>query len=177
MNYFFISDTHFGHANIIRYTLRPFSSVQEMDKVLIENWNKRVKKDDTVFFLGDFLFMKSSEAPEGKKFEYFRSQLNGNIIFIRGNHDKNNQCKTIIQSLTIHYGGHDIFLTHNPQFARQDKEFNFVGHVHEKWKFKEIAHGAFAINLSVEQWDYKPVNINEIMSAFYHWKKHERKSA
>jgi calcineurin-like phosphoesterase family protein len=54
MNKWFISDTHFSHANIIRYTGRPFQSVNEMDERLIENWNALIAPEDIVFFLGDF---------------------------------------------------------------------------------------------------------------------------
>ena len=54
MNKWFVSDTHFSHTNIIRYTGRPFQSVNEMDERLIENWNALVEPQDTVFFLGDF---------------------------------------------------------------------------------------------------------------------------
>lgn len=52
-NIFFSSDLHFGHKNIIKYCTRPFESVEEMNKKLIENWNSVVTNDDTVFFLGD----------------------------------------------------------------------------------------------------------------------------
>ena len=55
-NVFFIADTHFGHANVIKFCARPFASVEEMDETLIENWNAKVKGCDTVFVLGDMFY-------------------------------------------------------------------------------------------------------------------------
>lgn len=54
MKKWFISDTHFSHTNIIRYTGRPFETVEEMNLCLIKNWNDCIDADDQVFFLGDF---------------------------------------------------------------------------------------------------------------------------
>ena len=51
---FFTADTHFGHANIIKYCHRPFATVEEMDDALVRNWNAVVSPDATVFHLGDF---------------------------------------------------------------------------------------------------------------------------
>ena len=51
---FFTSDTRFGHANIIKYSERPFRDAQQMDEALIQNWNESVGEDDIVFHLGDF---------------------------------------------------------------------------------------------------------------------------
>jgi len=65
--YYFISDTHLGHSNIIKYTNRPFQSIEEMDKEIIKRWNERVEDEDIVFHLGDFCMLKSSEAPESRK--------------------------------------------------------------------------------------------------------------
>ena len=53
---FFTSDTHFNHANIIKFCERPFGSIEEMNEALIANWNRVVGKDDIVFHLGDFCF-------------------------------------------------------------------------------------------------------------------------
>jgi calcineurin-like phosphoesterase family protein len=50
---FFTSDHHFGHHNIISHANRPFASTDEMNAVMIECWNERVKPNDTVFHLGD----------------------------------------------------------------------------------------------------------------------------
>ena len=52
----FISDTHFSHANIVRYSKRPFTDVETHDQVLIDNWNRHVGQGDDVYFLGDFAF-------------------------------------------------------------------------------------------------------------------------
>ena len=51
---FFIADTHFGGENIRRYENRPFETAEKMDEKLIENWNRVVEVEDTVYVLGDF---------------------------------------------------------------------------------------------------------------------------
>jgi calcineurin-like phosphoesterase family protein len=79
----FTADTHFGHANIIEYCSRPFASVEEMDREIIDNWNRRVGKEDIVFHLGD-LGNPRMESPEA---QHYLEQLNGTICIIPGNHD------------------------------------------------------------------------------------------
>ena len=46
---FYISDLHIGHENILCFDNRPFADVNEMNNKLIENWNARVRSDDTVY--------------------------------------------------------------------------------------------------------------------------------
>lgn len=43
---FFTSDTHFNHANIIRFCNRPFKDVNQMNEVLIENYCCPIKLDN-----------------------------------------------------------------------------------------------------------------------------------
>ena len=76
-NIFFTADTHFDHANIIKWANRPFDSLEQMNNILLDNWNKTVKPHDIVYFLGDMAFGTQHWIP----------RLNGNIIFIMGNHD------------------------------------------------------------------------------------------
>lgn len=76
---FFTADLHFGHAKIIKYHQRPFADVYEMDKALIANWNSVVRNTDTIYCLGDFSF---------KARENYTEHLNGQIIFLKGDHDK-----------------------------------------------------------------------------------------
>lgn len=60
---YFTADTHFGHESVIRFCSRPYATAAEMDEALMENWNSRVKGNDTVFILGD-LFFRSDNAGE-----------------------------------------------------------------------------------------------------------------
>lgn len=81
VNIWFTSDLHFGHRNIIKFCNRPWETVEEMDKALINNWNSVVDKDDIIFDLGDFAFASNS------KWKYILNQLNGHHYLILGNHD------------------------------------------------------------------------------------------
>jgi calcineurin-like phosphoesterase family protein len=81
-NLFFISDTHWGHKNIIKYSNRPYADVVEMNEGLITNWNAVVKPADTVWHNGDFAFMQYPD------FKNVLRRLNGTIHVILGNHDQ-----------------------------------------------------------------------------------------
>ena len=80
MNYY-IGDTHFGHANIIRHDQRPFSNIDEMARAIIENWNNRVTNSDSIYIVGDFIYRGEKEP------EWYLKQLKGKKHFIIGNHD------------------------------------------------------------------------------------------
>ncbi len=82
MSIWFTSDTHFGHANIIRYCDRPYTSLSEMDEGLIKNWNQVVHPNDNIYHLGDFILGGEEQASA-----YF-SRLNGRISVVPGGHDK-----------------------------------------------------------------------------------------
>jgi calcineurin-like phosphoesterase family protein len=82
----FVSDTHFNHANIIKHCKRPFSSVEEMNETLLKNINDRVKPGDRLFHLGDFAYKNSRGV------QYYLDRINcKNIYLVRGNHDKMKQ--------------------------------------------------------------------------------------
>lgn len=93
-----ISDTHFGHDNVLQFEPCRLESMKEkgfrdQNEWLIHNWNSVVKENDLVLHLGDFLFMKKglSNATGGQTFiQVFASiveRLNGRIVMIVGNHD------------------------------------------------------------------------------------------
>ena len=165
-NTFLISDTHFGHANIIKYCNRPFSSTQEMDETLIENWNKVVKPQDKIYHLGDVYFGK------GCKPEAILRRLNGTKVLIVGNHDHIGD-----PILTKYFSRiymwrqlkeHGLLLSHVPLhpsalFVPIEKGIhlkNIHGHIHDQDspKDKTVTY----VNISVEKTDYKPISIEDV---------------
>lgn len=79
---FVVSDTHFGHGNVIRYSKRPFEHADEMDEAMVHLWNKKVPPGATVYHLGDVGFLKKD------RLQVLLKRLNGNIRLIFGNHDR-----------------------------------------------------------------------------------------
>ena len=77
------SDTHFSHVNIIKFepAARPFNSIEEMNEILIKNWNDKVMPEDTIIHCGDFFMGKLEEIDK------ILPRLNGKIILVKGNHD------------------------------------------------------------------------------------------
>lgn len=146
-NTFFVSDTHFGHRNIIKLTLerpwitpRPWSSTLEMDEALIEAWNDVVKPGDQVYHLGDFSFHNPSYTVSD-----ILSRLQGDIHLVVGNHDKRNlknpdfvsSFKSVRDLRSVKVGDQRIILCHFP-LLEWDQAHRGVFHLHGH------VHGAFA---------------------------------
>lgn len=168
------SDTHLGHAKIIDYCHRPFSSLEEMDNTIISRWNSRVKEEDTVFFLGDFCFRNSPGGREGipTHAKTWESLLNGKIVFIEGNHDHNNTLKAKIRAASIKLCGKVIWAVHDPKRVNFDYTINLVGHIHEKWAFMRYKRGnriSDCINVGVDVNNFMPKTPEELFTAHLRW--------
>jgi calcineurin-like phosphoesterase family protein len=166
----FISDTHFYHKNIIRFAERPFKDVDEMNQVMVDNWNDRVDKDDLVFHLGDIGFFRSAQ-----QMVELMSELNGRKVLIKGNHDRftNSQYHAAgFEDIYNYYrypvpdphGDVDFWLemTHKPTVLKPGP-INLVGHIHQQFVYQ-----GNNLNMSVEVWGYQPVNLLEIVGRI-HW--------
>lgn len=81
--YWFTGDLHLGHRNILQICGRPFKTIQEHDRILIDNHNSVVQDDDVVFNLGDVGFRCSARYIVDK-LRLFK----GKLVIILGNHDK-----------------------------------------------------------------------------------------
>lgn len=139
---FYIADLHFGHKNVLKYDNRPFLSVEEMDKTIIDNWNNAVSCNDTVYILGDIAWYDYKRTVE------IMQQLNGEKILIKGNHDKLNQelkdCfKYVYDYKEIKDNGRDVILCHYP-IPCFNKHFygsvHLYGHVHNSFESNMMEH-------------------------------------
>jgi len=154
---FLISDTHFGHSNIIRYCDRPFADADEMDQALIQNWNGVVSPSDKVYHLGDVML-------SAKKLSIL-DQLNGTKILIRGNHDnfKLSQYTPYFKDVRATHELAGYLLSHIPVHDSQKYRFkgNIHGHTHEK-----NIDDPWYYNISVEQINYTPITLEQAIDRY-----------
>lgn len=166
MNYF-ISDLHLGHENIIKLTKRPFATIEEMNEVLINNWNKVVKEEDDVYIIGD-LFYKSKD-----NIEDILSKLKGNKYLILGNHDKEwidtidhkKYFKVVTELLTFDDGQRKVTLCHYPMVSFEGR-FHIHGHIHGNVNdvfWDTLKKMDKVLNASVEINNFKPVTFDELL--------------
>ena len=155
MKTFLISDTHFGHANIIEYCGRPFANADEMDEALVTNWNSVVSPEDKVYHLGDVTLSKS-KLP-------ILERLNGHKTLIRGNHDNSK-----LKDYALYFGDvlatkelAGFLLSHIPVHDSQKYRFkgNIHGHLHDK-----VIDDPWYINVSVEHTGYTPVLLDSVIT-------------
>lgn len=150
-----ISDTHFGHANIIKYCNRPFDSLDNMTSALIENWNSKVKDGDIVYHLGDVYFSEVGKVLHA---------LKGRKRLVLGNHDngKDSYLHKHFQKIMVWrmFPEFKLLLSHVPvhegTFSDRVK-LNVHGHIHDK----AITDHRYK-NVSVEQINYTPIHIEEL---------------
>jgi calcineurin-like phosphoesterase family protein len=171
-NLFFTSDLHFGHANIIKYCNRPFSSAEEMDEALISNWNAVVTNADRIVILGDVFF-----TPEAESLSIL-SRLRGNKELVLGNHDKNIRKSSTLQAkfteihpdlLHTNFGGQLTVLCHFPLLTwdRAGRgSYMLHGHSHNTIpfdpKYRRLDVGVDGHNYTPIEWGQIKKKLDEI---------------
>ena len=79
---YYIADCHFYHRNLLtEMDNRGYESVEQMNEVMIEKWNKKVHAHDEVIILGDL------SLGSGQETNQLLRRLKGKLYLIRGNHD------------------------------------------------------------------------------------------
>ena len=140
---FYISDLHFGHANILKYDDRPWFNVADMDKAMIENWNSVVTNEDTVYILGDIAWYDTD------KIIAIFDQLNGQKVLVKGNHDRchDNRLRAkflkITDYLEIKDSDRNVILCHYPIPCFKNHFYGWYhlyGHVHNSFEARMMEH-------------------------------------
>ena len=130
---FLVSDTHFGHHGVCRFTrgdgvtkLRPWDDPHEMDEAMVERWNDTVRPNDKVYHLGDVVINRKSLG--------IMSRLNGDKVLIRGNHDifRDDEYRKYFRELRAYHVMNGMILSHIPVHEASLSRFklNVHGHLH-----------------------------------------------
>ena len=166
MTIWLVSDTHFGHANILTFTgvdgrlIRPeFSSVEQMDAHMVERWNAVVRPNDHVYHLGD-VALKMPSA----RMAAMIGQLHGVKRLVRGNHDRYTTSQYIRAGFKEIHGIRllgQCWLTHVPihPLSMGRALGNIHGHIHER----PSPTGPY-LNVSVESIGYTPISLEDAQS-------------
>lgn len=195
MTNWFTSDSHLGHFRINLYAKRPFISkelqalyaqghkphseltipeenkcLKLMNETLVNNWNERVKPEDTVYHLGDLCFTKHICI------ELLMESLHGKIVLILGNHDHKGKHSAIRyfkdhpekgichKALEMKIGKYHCLLSHRPLYNKYEnydpaKYANIIcGHVHDRFTFN-----GKNINVGVDRHDFYPISEKELI--------------
>lgn len=164
------SDTHFFHANILKFTdrngslIRPnFATVSEMNEHMADMWNESIKPGDKVYHLGDVFV-----GNEWETFKTFFDKLNGKKRLIVGNHDNIEKLvklnffqKTYMWRMFPEQG---LLFSHVPVHQsglwRNGKPLtNVHGHIHQN-----NSPQGFYRNVCVEKTQYKPVHFEDLLT-------------
>jgi len=139
---FLVSDTHFGHAGVCRFTrndgvtpLRPWNDPAEMDEAMVKAWNERVRPNDKVYHLGDVVINRKALST--------LARLNGDKVLIRGNHDifRDDEYRQYFRELRAYHVMNGMILSHIPIHPESLGRFgvNIHGHLHSNRVMKPLA--------------------------------------
>lgn len=169
---FYTADLHMGHQNILKLSNRPFATIEEMHRVLVENWNAVVQENDEVYIVGDVIF-RSNDHPE----QYLK-QMKGIKHLIVGNHDRQNLKKetftnwfaSIQEYLCIEDEGRKVVLFHYPILEWDGYfrgSYHIYGHIHNSdgnYANQIMGQVKNAFNAGVDVNDFTPQTLSQLIS-------------
>lgn len=160
----FTSDTHFIHPKIVSICNRP-TTIEEHDEWLLQRINSKIKKNDTLYILGDVSMGNKIDT------EKILDRMHGNKILILGNHDNNIATSTRfkeikqIKNFTFNspsYPNIHIVLCHYPILSWERKihgAMHLFGHVHGR----TTNNIGLSMDVGVDCNNYYPLSLEEIL--------------
>ena len=163
---FLVSDTHFGHAGMCRFTqndgvtkLRPWTDPAEMDEAMVKAWNERVGPNDKVYHLGDVVINRKALS--------IMDRLNGDKVLIRGNHDifKDDEYRQYFRELRAYHVMNGMILSHIPIHTESLGRFgvNIHGHLHSNRVMIDNQIDVRYHSVCVELTDFAPILFEDVV--------------
>ena len=156
-----ITDTHIGHTNMVRLCGRP----EDFSELILAEWEKRVKPEDTVIHLGDIAWGDENLARI--------LQMPGKKILVRGNHDPHSLTEYMdmgfvlaCNEFAMNLDGMKVLFTHRPRFGHT-ADVNIHGHQHDLHR-EDMTR--LYLPLALEQMGYRPIALNhEFWGRLHSW--------
>jgi calcineurin-like phosphoesterase family protein len=163
---FLVSDTHFGHAGVCRFThddgvtkVRPWTDPDEMDEEMVRRWNDRVRPNDKVYHLGDVVINRRCLPT--------LARLNGDKVLIRGNHDifRDDEYRKYFRELRAYHVMNGMILSHIPIHTESLGRFgvNIHGHLHHNRVRIDGEIDPRYHCVCVEQTDFAPILFEDVV--------------
>lgn len=177
---YYIADLHLGHKNILKLCNRPFNSIEEHDKFIMDNWNAIVTEEDEVYIIGDLCYRNSIPLHQ------YLEKLKGIKHLIIGNHDEvwlshNRQAHNYFASISplalINDKGLKAVLCHYPMAEWDGYHkgwYHIHGHIHNKINnpaYNYLKDQEKALNAGVNINNFMPVKLKEIIANNIEFKK------
>ena len=170
---YFTSDLHFGHDKDFLWSPRGFTSSREHDETIIRKWNLLINPEDTVYILGDCMLKDDEYGMRCLK------RLNGQLKFIRGNHDSNNRwsayatlpnAELLGHANVLKYNKYNFYISHYPTITSNydfykpltRRVINLCGHCHTKDKFLDFDKGII-YHVELDAHNCLPVLLDDII--------------
>lgn len=171
----FTSDTHFGHANVLDFAGRPWTSIEAMGRGIINNINECVMPNDELYVLGDFSFKMTAEAARE-----LRGQIRcRKVHLVTGNHDKDWSQPAVAGTFIVEspicvlkVDGQKLVMSHYPMADWQGMShgsWHLHGHIHSQGSdYNEMnrAQGLLRYDVGVDANGYAPVSLDQLGSWF-----------
>ena len=180
---YFTSDFHFNHQKPFIYEPRGFSTPEEMNDCIIQNFNSIVKFDDDVYVLGDLMLGGAERHQDGLD---LISALNGKLHIVRGNHDSDKRWEgyktlhNVVEmenSIYVKHKGYHFYLSHYPSVTSNydyDKPLkarllNLCGHSHTQNPFTHSEIG-YIYHVELDCQNMKPISVDTVIDVFHDMK-------
>ncbi|KKN62411.1 hypothetical protein LCGC14_0512080 [marine sediment metagenome] len=172
MKLWFTADTHWGQARTLELSKRPFDSVEQMDKQLIDNWNAVVTNEDTVYHLGDVGDLHRLNEINAKHIKLVMGNYEHTLNILDSCNQLDNRIEIISLGSKIIIDNIEFALVHKPEEVSNYMPIDYTlfylfGHIHERQLVKRNG-----LNCGTDVHHFTPIDSDTIMFYYNAIKNH-----